>query len=125
MNPILLASALLACVATVSGTVAIAVPTVVVTADLATTLGALGLLKLKTAAVLAATRQRREAHEENSRVRRTVALAVPTITGVTLSTVTIPATTTTALAALGLLKLKTAAIIAASRSKRSADEVRG
>lgn len=122
MNPILLTCALLACVATVSSTVAIAVPTVVVTADLATTLGALGLLKLKTAALLAATRQRREV-EENSRVRRTVALAVPTITGITLSTVTIPATTTTALAALGLLKLKTAAILAASRSKRSADEV--
>merc|ERR1712110_529533 len=94
------------------GTVAIAIPTVVVTADLATTLGALGLLKLKTAAILAATRQRREA-EENSRVRRTVALAVPAITGITLSTVTIPATTTTA----------TAALIAATRSKRSADEV--
>jgi len=122
MNPILLTCALLACVATVSSTVAIAVPTVVVTADLATTLGALGLLKLKTAALLAATRQRREV-EENYRVRRTVALAVPTITGITLSTVTIPATTTTALAALGLLKLKTAAILAASRSKRSADEV--
>lgn len=123
MNPILLTCALLACVATVSSTVAIAIPTVVVTADLATTLGALGLLKLKTAAILAATRQRREA-EENSRVRRTVALAVPAITGITLSTVTIPATTTTAIAALGLLKLKTAALIAATRSKRSADEVK-
>ena len=119
MNPVLLSLA--ACLVAVSGTVVLTVPTVVLTADLATTAAALGLLKLKTAAILAVARQRREA-EDSSRVKRTVALAVPTISGITLSTVTIPATTTTLLAGLGLLKLKVAAI-AASRSKRSTDEV--
>ena len=119
MNPVFLSLA--ACLAAVSGTVVLTVPTVVLTADLATTAAALGLLKLKTAAILAVARQRREA-EDSSRVKRTVALAVPTISGITLSTVTIPATTTTLLAGLGLLKLKVAAI-AASRSKRSTDEV--
>ena len=38
---------------------AIAIPSVVVTADLATTAAAIGLVKLKTAAILAATRSRR------------------------------------------------------------------
>ena len=47
--------------ATVSATVVLAVPTITVSTSLGTTLAALGLIKLKTAALLALSRNRRSA----------------------------------------------------------------
>ena len=47
--------------ASVSATVVLAVPTITVSTSLGTTLAALGLIKLKTAALLALSRNRRSA----------------------------------------------------------------
>merc|ERR1711997_1263894 len=50
--------------ATVSATVVIVVPTITVSTSLGTTLAALGLIKLKTAALLALSRNRRSTNEK-------------------------------------------------------------
>merc|ERR1712203_105722 len=50
--------------ATVSATVILAVPTITVTTSLGTTLAALGLIKLKAAAILALTRSKRSANKD-------------------------------------------------------------
>ena len=50
--------------ATVSATVVLAVPTITVSTSLGTTLAALGLIKLKTAALLALSRNRRSADKK-------------------------------------------------------------
>ena len=54
--------------ATVSATVVLAIPTITVSTSLGTTLAALGLIKLKTAALLAITRSKRS----TDKVRQTL-----------------------------------------------------